>query len=159
MGGFTQIRLRNCSEENIKEQNEQLRKYGVAKKYRFYSEAEVREEYEYYLKGDGNYPPHLFPAHKIDSYEDFKRYWSSEALGEVFVPKFGTLNLDCYFGRTSKRAMHNLAGWLLCNLSQVKSVNGSFSTFVERCGYGKRAQAELMTLEETDDYQDGGHVS
>jgi hypothetical protein len=147
MGGFTQIRLHDCSEKNIAKQNKQLKEYKVARRYRFYSQKDVAEEYRYYLKGDGNYPDHLFPKHLIKNFNDFKRYWSPEALGEVFVPKFGTMNFDCYFGRTSKRAMHNIAKYLLCNSSKVKSVEGSYSTFVERCGYGKKAQAELMTLD------------
>ncbi|MFA5366645.1 MAG: hypothetical protein WC333_02075 [Dehalococcoidia bacterium] len=131
----------------IARENEELKNCGVARRYRFYSNADIRAEYEYYLKGDGNYPPHLFPPHKINTFEDFRKYWSPEALGEVFVPKNGTLNLDCYFGRTSKRAMHNIARYLLCNSSKIKSVNGSFSTFVERCGYGKKNQAILMELD------------
>ena len=147
MGGFTQIRLRHTSEEVVARENKELRECGVARRYRFYSEADIRFEYEGFVTGDGVFPPHLFPKDKIKNYADFKRYWSSEALGEVFVPKNGTLNFDCYFGRTSKRAMHNLAKYLLCNQSKIKSVNGSFSTFVERCGYGKKAQAELMTLD------------
>ena len=147
MGGFTAIRLHNCSEENIKKQNEQLKECKVAKRYRFYSENDVKKEYEYYKKGDGNYPEHLFPKDKIRSYNDFKKYWSAEALGEVFVPKFGTLTFDCYFGRTSKRAMHNMAKYLLTNLSQIKSVSGSFSTFVERSGYCEKTQKELLVLD------------
>jgi hypothetical protein len=147
MGGFTQIRLRNCSEENIAKQNEQLKQYGVARRYRFYSEADIRLEYAYFRKGDGNYPGHLFPIDRhTATYAEFKKCWNPKALGEIFCPYNGTLQFDCYFGRTSKRAMHKLAGYLLCNLSQIKTVEGSFSTFVERCGYGKKAQAELMEL-------------
>lgn len=147
MGGFTLIRLKNCSNENIKEQNKKLAECKVAKRYRFYSEDDVKLEYEYYKKGDGNFPEHLFPKDKINSYTDFKKYWSSEALGEVFVPNFGTLTFDCYFGRTSKRAMHNIAMYLRLNYSQIKETNGSYSTFVERCGYSEKTQKELMQLD------------
>lgn len=147
MGGFTAIRLNDCSEDNIKKQNEQLKKFGVAKHYRFYSEEFVKEEYEYYLKRQGNFPEHLFPRDKINSYQDFKKYWSPEALGEVFVPKFGTLKFDCYSGRTSKRAMHNIARYLLNNISQIKSTDGSFSTFVERSGYCAKTQKILFELD------------
>jgi len=148
MGGFTTIKLKNCSETNIKKQNQALEQFGVARKYRFYSEAEIRLEYAYFRKGKGNFPPHLFPIDRYTAtYAQFRKYWSTEALGEAFVPYNGSLNFDSYFGRTSKRAMHNLATYLLCNLSQIKSVDGSFSTFVERCGYGKQAQAELLELD------------
>jgi hypothetical protein len=148
MGGFTTIKLRNCSESNIEKQNQALKLYGVSRKYRFYSEAEIRLEYEYFKRNDGNYPPHLFPIDRYTAtYAEFKKYWSPKALGEVFCPHNGSLNFDCYFGRTSKRAMHNLAAYLFCNMSEIKSVDGSFSTFVERCGYGKKAQAELLELD------------
>jgi len=147
MGGFTAIYLKDCSQENIDEQNKKLAAYKVAKQYRFYSPADVRKEYEYYLKGDGNYPEHLFPKEKINSFADFKKYWSSEALGEVIIPKLGSLTFDCYFGRTSKRAMHNIANYLIDNISLIKGTNGLFSTFVERCGKYKYVKKELLTLD------------
>lgn len=132
MGGKTQIRLKDVSQENIDKQNALLEECGVCKRYRFYSEKNVKAEYQYYLKGDGVYPEHLFPKDKINSYADFKKYWSSEALGEVFVPKFGTLQLDCYYGRTSKRALRNIGKYLGNNPREIKKVDGSFSTFAER---------------------------
>lgn len=145
MGGFTSLQLRNISQENIDEQNQNLNELGVAKRYRFYSERDVREEYDYYLKGDGIYPEHMFPSEKINSFEDFKKYWSPEALGEVFVPRNGMLTFDCYFGRTSKRAMHGIAQWVLIyGDSQLKETSGSYSTFVERSEY--KTKKILRTL-------------
>lgn len=153
MGGFTSIQLRETSQEHIDEQNAELDALGVAKCYRFYSEKDTRKEWEHYQK-DGPtarkkyYPPHLFPQ-DITSYETFKRYWSTEHLGEVFVPRIGMLKFDCYFGRTSKRAMHGIARYLLyCPEGAIKEVSGSYSTFVERCGYkAKTKQKILMDLE------------
>ena len=147
MGGFTKIVLRDCSQVNIDSQNNKLKKLKVAKQYRFYSEKDVQIEYEFFKKEDGYFPENQFPREKIKSYKDFTKYWSTEALGEVFVPKIGTLTFDCYFGRTSKRAMKVIASYLMCNLSQIKEVDGSYSTFVERCGWGKARQAELMELD------------
>jgi hypothetical protein len=132
MGGFTTIQLKDISQGNIDTQNALLKECGVCKKYRFYSEKNVKEEYGYYLKGDGVYQEHLFPKDKINSYDDFKKYWNTESVGEVFVPKFGSLQLDCYYGRTSKRAMRGIGRYLGLNPKQIKKVNGSFSTFVER---------------------------
>jgi len=147
MGGLTKIRLKDCSLKNIREQNKELEKYNVRNWYRFYSEDNVKEEYEYFKKNDGNFPEYKFPRDKINSYKDFKKYWSTNALGEVFVPKFGTLKFDCYFGRTSQRAMHNIARYILNNIDQIKSVSGSYSTFVERSGYCPKTQKKLLELE------------
>ncbi len=133
MGGFTQVRLRDCSDENIEKQNAALASYGVCKKYRFQNlRIEQEEEYKYFKKGDGNFPEHLFPRNAIFSLEDFRKYWSPKALGEVFVQPSGTLVFDCYFGRTSKRAMRNLGKYIAANISLFKSFDGSFSTFMER---------------------------
>lgn len=132
MGGFTVIRLVDCSQENIDRQNAKLTAYGVNKKYRFYSENNVRREYQYYLAKDGNYPEHTFPKHKINSYEDFKKFWNPEYLGEVFVPHFGTLSFDCYFGRTSTRAMKKLGSYIANNVLEIDAMYGSVSTFMER---------------------------
>ena len=132
MGGFTSIKLIDCSQENIDAQNEMLKEYGVNKHYRFYSEKDIQEEYQYYLKKDGVYPEHSFPSDKINSYEDFKRYWNPKAVGECFVPYVGSLNFDCYFGRTSKRAMRRL-GMYVSNLNHlIKQIDGSATTFMER---------------------------
>lgn len=147
MGGFTSIKLKDTSISNIRKQNELLDECKVSKKYRFYSEDDVRFEYEGFRNGTGNFPDNLFPKHLINTYADFKKYWSTEALGKAFVPEFGTLTFDCYFGRTSKRAMHNIAKYLLLNISKIKSTSGSFSTFVERCGYGKKTQKILSELD------------
>lgn len=147
MGGFTTITLKDTSISNIRKQNKSLGECGVSKKYHFYSEDDVRYEYESFRNGIGNFPDHLFPKHLINTYADFKKYWSTEALGEVFVPRYGTLTLDVYFGRTSARAMHNIAKYLLLNISKIKSTNGSFSTFVEKCGYSKKTQKILLKLD------------
>lgn len=132
MGGFTVFYLKNTSEENIAKQNAKLTALGVPKKYRFYSEGDIMEEYEWFKKEDGVFPEHLFPRAKIHSYEQFKCYWNPKAVGEVFVPYVGSLTLDCYFGRTSKRAMRNIGKYLADNHREIKSMSGSYDTFMER---------------------------
>lgn len=132
MGGFTQFKLKDKSQANIDKQNDLLRQYGVAKGYRFYSEKDVIFEYEAFLKGIGVFPEHKFPKDKIKTLEDFKQYWSSKALGEVFVPPYGTLQFDCYFGRTSQRAMRNIGRYLAANHNEIETMRGSYDTFFER---------------------------
>lgn len=143
MGGFTQIRLKDVSEENIKRQNELLKENKVRKELRFYSIEDVKFEYEAFKKGLGVFPEHLFPKDKINSFEDFQKYWNPRALGEVFVPPIGTLQFDCFFGRTSKRAMRGIGRYLGLNPREIKSVDGSFSTFAER-GM-TRIERQIMT--------------
>lgn len=132
MGGFTVIRLVDCSQENIDRQNAKLIAYGVNKKYRFYSENNVRKEYQHYLAKDGHYPEHLFPKYEINSYEQFKKYWSPANIGEAFAPYFGTLTLDCYYGRMSARAMKKLGSYIANNVLEIEAMYGSVSTFMER---------------------------
>jgi hypothetical protein len=132
MGGFTEFFLRDRTEENIEKQNKILRDYKVPRKFKFYSDEDVKTEYEYFKKKDGNYPEHLFPRDKINSYEDFKKYWSPEALGSCFVPHKGSMSLDCYFGRTSKRAMRNIGRYLAENHREIEKMAGSYDTFMER---------------------------
>lgn len=147
MGGFTKIRLSDISQENIDKHNQMLKDLKAPKWCRFYSEKDVKFEYEGFVNGEGEFPEHLFPRDKINSYEDFKRYWSPEALGEVFVPKFGTLTFDCYFGRTSKRAMNIIGKYLVENCMDVEEVGGSYSTFVERSGLSKKDKEYILILD------------
>jgi len=146
MGGFTTVKLKDTSRENIDRQNAKLELFGVAKKYRFYSESDVILEYEAFKVDDGVFPEHQFPKDKINSYEDFKKYWSPEALGEIFCPHFGTLNFDCYFGRTSDRAMRNIGKYIAENIDEIEGVSGSFTTFMER----GMTKAERKILEESE---------
>jgi len=133
MGGFTQIKLKNCSNENIEKQNKILASLKVPKIYRFaILEKQQESEYKYFLKNDGNFPEHLFPRDKIHSLEDFKKYWSPSALGECFVSPTGTLQFDCYFGRTSNSAMKKIGKYIAENVEQFKEFHGSFSTFMGR---------------------------
>lgn len=147
MGGFTKIQLRDTSQENIDKCNQELREFGLRKDIHFYSEKDIREEWRYYRDEPQNrakyYPPHLFPQ-DMTTYSEFRKYWSTSHLGEVFVPPIGALKFDCYFGRTSTRAMHAIARWLLLSLDEVKHVEGSYSTFVERCGYKARTKQKLL---------------
>jgi len=145
MGGFTQIKLKDCSEKNIETQNAILDMVRVPKKYRFYSIKDTRFEYDAFKVGDGVFPERQFPKDKINSFADFKKYWSSEALGEVFVPPYGTLQFDCYFGRTSVYAMKKIGKYVANNVDQFKEFEGSFSTFMER-GMTKR---EIKIIEES----------
>lgn len=137
MGGFTVIYLKDRSEENIRKHNELLAKHRVPKRYRFYSMADVQFEYDGFCKGTGVFPEHMFPKSKIRSFEDFKKYWNPEAVGEVFVPYTGSMSFDCYFGRTSKNAMRNIGKYLLENHNDILAVSGSFTTFMERASFSK----------------------
>ena len=145
MGGFTKLVLKDKSIENIRKHNELLSKAKVRKGIRFYSEDDVRLEYDAFLNNQGVFPEHSFPKDKIKTYNDFTKYWSSEALGEVFVPKFGTLTFDCYFGRTSDNAMKCLKNYIVDTLllneyfldSPFEYASGSWSTYLERCSASK----------------------
>jgi hypothetical protein len=148
MGGFTTLKLRDTSQENIEEHNQHLDELGVAKRYRFYSLNDIKYQYEAFVNGKGVFKECFFPPDKINSFEDFLKYWSPRALGECFVPYMGSLNFDSYFGRTSKRAMHGLARYLLIYGDHIRTTSGSYSTFVERCGYkAKTKQRQLMLLD------------
>jgi len=144
MGGFTKIQLKDVSQENIDLQNSKLDIIGLRKKIRFYSKKDIALEYEYFKKDDGVFNENFFPRNLIHSLSDFKRYWSTEALGEVFVPPIGSLTFDCYFGRTSKRAMHHIGLYLVDNHKEIKSASGSYSVFIERAGLN---ELELLILE------------
>ena len=150
MGGFTQIYLRDKSIENIRKQNAKLKEMGIVKM-NFYSDDDINIEWEAYKNRNGAFPEHQFPI-GIKTFEDFKQYWSPEALGEVFCPQTGSLTFDCYFGRTSKRQMNLLRKYLMgydenlrCNINLIEKVSGSFSTFVERGGFTK---LEIQMLKE-----------
>ena len=132
MGGFTQVYLKDCSRRNIDKQNALLSLYKVPKQYHFYSEADVIMEYEAFKMRIGTWNDDLFPKDKINSFDDFTKYWNPKALGEVFAPYEGTLQFDCYFGRTSKRAMRNIGKYLADNVREIQKTRGSFSTFMER---------------------------
>ena len=150
MGGFTQIYLRDKSIENIRKQNAKLKEMGIVKM-NFYSDDDINIEWEAYKNRNGAFPEHLFPI-GIKTFEEFKVYWSPEALGEVFCPQTGSLTFDSYFGRTSKRQMNLLRKYLMgydenlrCNINLIEKVSGSFSTFVERGGFTK---LEIQMLKE-----------
>ena len=145
MGGFTTLKLKDCSEENIKKHNELLRKHKVRKSISFYSESDIELEYLVFKDGKGHFPNHLFPADKIKTYRDFKKYWNPKALGEVFCPNNGTLVFDCYFGRTSDNAMRCLKNYIIDALllseyflnTPFEYASGSWSTYLERCSASK----------------------
>jgi len=151
MGGFTSIQLQDTSQEHIDQQNAELDALGVAKRYRFYSEKNIRKEWEHY-QNDGPAARKKYYSQfpqDITSYETFKLWWSPKRWGTCFIPEVGMLTFDCYFGRTSKRAMHGIARFLLYTLDgEIKETSGSYSTFVERCGYKtKTKQRTLLSLE------------
>lgn len=131
MGGYTEIKLKDCSAKNINKHNKALRAMRVAKKYRFYSQKDTKLEYKAFVAGLGAFPENQFPREKINSYKDFRKYWSHDALGS-FCPTFGILSLDCYFGRTSKRALRQLGKYVASIIDEIKTVDGSFITFMER---------------------------
>lgn len=145
MGGFTTLRLKDTSKKNIDKHNQMLKDAKVRKDLRFYSEDDVKFEYKAFINYEGEFPSHLFPREKIKNYQDFTKYWSTEALGEVFCPKFGTLKFDCYFGRTSNNAMKCLKNYIINALLLIENTgkspfeyaDGSWSTYLERCGASK----------------------
>lgn len=145
MGGFTQLKLKDTSEENIAKHNKMLDAAKVRKGIRFYSEDNVKKEYEAFVKGEGAFPENQFPKDKIKSYRDFKRYWNPKAIGEVFCPPFGALQFDCYFSRTSKRAMKNIKNYIVNAIMSQENIfdtpfdyaDGSWTTFLERCSASK----------------------
>lgn len=148
MGGFTSIWLKDTSQKNIDEQNAELDALGVNKRYRFYSEENIREEWEFYRNDPDRHVHYSQFPQDITSYETFKLWWSPKKWGTCFIPEVGMLTFDCYFGRTSSRAMHGIARYLLYATTPIKEVSGSYSTFVERCGYkAKTKQKVLMELE------------
>jgi hypothetical protein len=145
MGGWTKLQLKDTSEENIAKHNQMLVSAGVIKKYRFYSEEDVLNEFVYFKRGEGAFPENQFPKDKIKSFNDFKKHWNTKALGEVFCPPFGSLTFDCYYSRTSKRAMCNMKNYIINALllpenfmnTPFSYAEGSWSTFLERCGASK----------------------
>ncbi len=132
MGGFTSISLKDKSIRNIFTHNAKLRVAKVPKEYRFISEEDTIIEYEYFKAGEGVFPEDQFPKDKIYSLEDFKKYWSTEALGECFCAPIGALTFDCYFGRTSNRALRKLGKYVAENIDAFEEIEGSFSTFMEK---------------------------
>ena len=145
MGGFTQLKLKDTSTENIAKHNKMLGEAKVRKGIRFYSEDDVRLEWEAYENNEGHFPLEQFPRTKIYSFETFKQYWNTEALGAVFCPPFGTLTFDCYFGRTSNNAMKCIKDYIISALllqeyfmkSPFEYASGSWSTYLERCSASK----------------------
>lgn len=145
MGGFTSIHLKDTSEKNIAIQNAKLLEFGVPTKYHFYSMNDVRFEYATFLEGKGYFPDHQFPKYKINSFEDFKKYWNTKAIGETFCPNFGSLTLDVYYGRTSERATRLIGKYVIHNYMEIGKVDGSFTTFMER-GMSTRDQNFLKNF-------------
>jgi hypothetical protein len=133
MGGFTTIRLKDNSQANIDLHNQKLREFKLAKKYYFYSIKNIKIEYEGFVKGEGVYPDHLFPKDKINSFKDFRKYWSTKAIGESFCPPFGVLRCDVYYSRMSERNKRALGRYFMANIDAIKEVNGSSTAFFERC--------------------------
>ncbi len=148
MGGFTKIMLRDTSEENVRAQNKKLDDLGLRKDIRFYTAQQIEEEWIFYVSCIPTtrkfyYPEHIIPQ-DISSFDEFKKYWNPAHCGEEFVRPVGMLTFDCYFNRTSKKAMHLIARYLLENGIQIKEVGGSYTTFVERCGYKAKTKQERL---------------
>lgn len=143
MGGFTQIILKDKSEQHVIDCNCLLSREKVDKKYHFYTINDTKIEYGHFKIGNGVYDEHLFPRNKIKSYEDFLSYWNPQICGH-FVNPFGTLSFDCYFSRTPAIQMKRIANFLVDNYTLIEQAEGSFETFVERCGKSKRVQKLLL---------------
>jgi muconolactone delta-isomerase len=139
MGGFTEIHLKNKDNDNISKHNVLLELLKVPKNYSFYSMYDIIYEYETFKQGLGSFPEDMFPEDKINSLEDFMKYWNTEVVGKLFVPEIGSLTLDCYYGRTSDKTMRKIGKWVANNLDEIDHVGGSFSTFIEK-GCTKKEQ-------------------
>lgn len=156
MGGFTKIQLLDTSEENIQLHNELLAKHKVKKCFRFYSVKDIEFEYEAFKNGEGNFPEHLFPRDEIKCFKSFRKYWSPEAIGDVFCPPIGALTFDACYGRTSNNAMRCIKNYLIDVmttidigfLKEVWVVSGSFSVFMERCSASKINKELLSKIRE-----------
>ena len=143
MGGFTKIVLKKKDTHNVDIMNIRMDLLKIPKKLRFYSGRDIRFEYEAFKLGLGVFPEYQFPKDKINNFEQFQKYWSTEALGDVFVPKKGNLTLDSYFGRTSDYAMKKVLNFICDNLDEIESVGGSFGTMVEKVASKKQEQLLL----------------
>lgn len=141
MGGFTTIAIKKNVDVEI--ENIKLDLLKVPKKLRYYTDRDIKFEYVAFTMGLGAFSEHQFPKDKINSLEDFRKYWSSEALGEVFCPKENTLTLDTYFGRTSDYAMKKLLKYVCDNVDNIDFVSGSFGTMVEKVATKKQEQLLL----------------
>jgi len=131
MGGYTEIKLKDCSQKNINKHNKALRAMRVTKKYRFYSQKDTKFEYKTFLAGEGAFPENQFPKAQINSFKDFRKFWNNKAIGS-FCPLYGTLTFDCYFGRTSDRDLRKIGKYITSIINEIKTVDGSFTTFMER---------------------------
>ena len=143
MAGFTQIILKDKSEQHIIDCNCVLNREGVAKAYHFYTMNDARVEYGHFKIGNGVYPEHLFPREKIKSFPEFLNYWNPKSCGH-FINPFGALSFDCYFARNPFIQMKGISDFLVDNYSLIEQAKGSFETFVERCGKSKEIQKFLL---------------
>jgi len=132
MGGMTTLYLADRSAKNIAYHNQKLKEFGVAKCYRFYSEADIKIAYNEFISGKGVFREHLFPKAEINSYKDFKKFWSPVAVGEVFVPYIGSVTFDCYFDRMPKRAMYNMSCYIREHRHELLGYQGALSTLFEK---------------------------
>jgi hypothetical protein len=156
MGGFTKIQLLDTSEENIQLHNELLSKHKVKKSFKFYTVKDIELEYEAFKNGEGTFPEHLFPRDKIKSFKSFRKYWSPEAIGDVFCPPIGSLTFDACYGRTSDNAMKCIKDYLIDAMTTIDIgflkefcvVSGSFSVFMERCSASKINKELLSKIRE-----------
>jgi len=133
MGGFTTIRLKDNSQANIDLHNSKLREFKLAETYSFYSIKNIKIEYNAFKKGEGAFPDHSFPKDKIKSFKDFRKYWSTKAIGQIWCPPFGVLRCDVYYSRMSIRNKRALGRYFMANIDAIKEVDGSSTTFFERC--------------------------
>jgi hypothetical protein len=155
MGGWTKVMLKDTSRDNIDRHNARLEIFGVPKQYRYQHHGNVVEEYEWYLAHvsepdhpnskvrEAVYPEHMYPRDQINSFADFCKFWNPEAVGASLVPPNGALTFDCYYSRMSRRAMRAVAKYLLANVAEIASVEGSFSTFMEK-GMTASQRAEFL---------------
>ena len=147
MGGMTVVRLRNTSTDNIWSQNLILRyDYKIPPEIEFYSPQHVLFEYQGFENGTGHFPEHQFPPDEINSFNDFERFWSTDALGEVFVPHFGTLKFDCYFGRTPVAVMNRIARYIFDNENKIRCIEGSSSAFLEKITLSNKYREAILRL-------------
>lgn len=141
MGGFTVIHLRDKAQENIDMHNNLLRIAGAANKYRFYSLIDCMYEYEWFVDGRGTFPEKEFPRHLIHDFSDFLEYWNHKK--HWLVPEIGTLEFDCYFGRTGQQSLRAIGRYAAFNWKDIEKIKGSYLTFIEKAMTSKERQLIL----------------
>lgn len=146
MGSQVVILLNDVSQENIDKQNQVLNNLGIDEGIHFYSEKDVKLEYDWFKTNKNEFPDHLIPHDKIKSFDDFKQYWNTENLGKTFCPEFGSLKFDIAYDRTEQDQIDLITEYLITNISLIKKGEGSFDSFVNMTKLDDDLKESLLSL-------------